>query len=69
MFDAELVKIILCATRHLKFVVKYGENQKFVMEGKIMNSPSPEKFEKWIKLGAPGIVKEDLDNYLHDNPL
>jgi hypothetical protein len=54
---------------HVKFVAKYGLDVDKVEEGSKFYSAYPDDFEKWLGLGAPGLVEEDLNNYLRDNPI
>jgi hypothetical protein len=67
--DLETVKLVSAAKRHIQFISKFGSKNKYVeIDGQFM-FPSPEKFDKWLLAGAPGIEKEELDAYLVENPL
>jgi len=65
----ELTKIISGARRHLQFIDKFGFDKEYAEEDGVKYFPSPDKFEKWLMIGAPGIEQEELDGYLMNKPL
>ncbi|MFZ6747113.1 hypothetical protein ACO0LC_28170 [Undibacterium sp. JH2W] len=65
----EEVNTYWMAIEHVTFVLKYGFNIKKVQDGTQFYSACPDYFEKWLTDGCPGIVNNDLNNYLKDNPI
>lgn len=57
------------AIEHVWFVSKFGMAKSKVVVGAKVHTAYPEYFEKWLELGAPGIVSEEVEAYLKENPL
>ncbi len=61
-------KMRYTAEAHLNYVIKFGYGEKTQKIGKIKYFPYNEEFEEWLENGAPGILEEEINNYLADNP-
>lgn len=57
------------AIHHLLFVIRFGRNSGGEWEDEIYHSAYLDEFQKWLYSGAPGLVEDDLNAYLHDHPI
>lgn len=57
------------ALEHLKFIVEFGNVEGVVEKDSKFYSAYPEEFQQWLSIGAPGLVKSDLEEYLKANPV
>jgi len=67
--EPALAKLWMAALYHLRFVAEFGNRPDTVMKDGKWCSAFPKEFSEWIDAGAPGIVVEELERYLQDNPL
>lgn len=67
--DRELAKLWTIVHYHLRFVAEFGNCPETIMKDGKWLSPFPDEFSEWLKIGAPGIAKSELDNYLYDHPV
>jgi hypothetical protein len=65
--DAER-KAWIMSLYHLRFLADFGEQETVEKDGRLL-TPFPDDFECWLRMGAPGIAKEDLEAYLSHHPI
>ncbi len=54
-------KLVAAARNHLEFVSKFGfERSHVTTEGGTHHFAYPEKFEEWVRIGAPGVSLAEL---------
>lgn len=54
---------------HVQFISQFGLEVDKAEESSKFFSAYPEEFNEWLELGSPGLVEEDLMNYLKENPI
>lgn len=67
--DQVLGRLWTIALYHLEFVAEFGNRSEGLMKNGKWLSPFPKEFSEWLDAGSPGISANDLEKYLHDNPI
>jgi len=54
-------KLVAAARGHLDFIVQFGAERSHVITGEGAHYfSSPEKFEEWLRIGAPGVSLSEV---------